>query len=202
MMLMLIMMMIIMLMMMMIRLMMMMMMMKRDAEMWVPFNCAAGAALSPALEWPLIDQHQDGEGDHDDHDHDNDHGNNEDHDKNNKNDDDGSRYQEQLSWAAKTSHRVDIQVATLPHIIWFSKKYPPPYYLILEKSHHHHHRYHDDIFFNFALAFSGRLVAVASYPDELQTWLLIMSGFSDNMWWIISIFVIIVIFTRNIPAND
>ena len=36
--------------MMMIMMMMMVMMMMRDAEMWVPFNCAAGAALSPALE--------------------------------------------------------------------------------------------------------------------------------------------------------
>ena len=35
---------------MMMMMIMMMVMMMRDAEMWVPFNCAAGAALSPALE--------------------------------------------------------------------------------------------------------------------------------------------------------
>ena len=76
--------------------------MMRDAEMWVPFNCAAGAALSPALEWPLIDQHQDGGGhdDDDDNDHDDDddddnvdddnnngHDGNGDHDESDKNDD-------------------------------------------------------------------------------------------------------------------
>ena len=88
----------------------------KDAEMWVPFNCAAGAALPPALEWPLIDQHQDGGG-HDDDDDDDD-------------DDDERmmtmagyrRYQEQPSGCQDLS------------LTWYTSADPPPYYLILQKS--------------------------------------------------------------------
>ena len=73
--------------------------------------------------------------------------------------------------AAKTPHWVDIQVPTLPCIIRFCKSH-----------HHHHHRYHYDchgiammvtfsnvIVYIFVLTFSGRLAAVESYPDQLQT---------------------------------